>query len=37
MSQDEKDLIEQLAEEYGFTPESIMSNFDCKGDEKKNE
>lgn len=37
MNQDEKDLIEQLAEEYGFTPESIQSNLDCRGEEERNE
>lgn len=31
MSNEEKDLIEKLAEEYGFTPESIEATAFAKG------
>lgn len=31
MNNDEKDLIERLAEEYGFTPESIEETAFAKG------
>ena len=33
MNNEEKDLIEELAEKYGFTPEAIKEMANGKGDE----
>lgn len=34
MSNEEKDLIEQLAEEYGFQPEAVQELFLGRGDDE---
>ena len=35
MSNEEKDLIEQLAEEYDFQPEAVQELFFGRGDDEQ--